>query len=98
MIFGWSRASLRNLGVSQTTALTKRRPPLLSRPPFADCDPHRLEEDPDPELDVTWIGRRTVASQCPEVRIVRLPDTVELVRVQRPDVERERVARGESRR
>src|SRR6185295_20360159 len=56
----------------------------------------RLEEDPETELNVTRRSGRAIGSQRPEVLVVVLPDTVELVLVQLPDVERERIGRGEA--
>src|SRR4051812_32891418 len=54
----------------------------------------RLEEDSDAELYVT---RRSISgSQRPEVLVVGLPYSVELVSVQVAYVEGERVGRGES--
>ena len=70
-------------------------------PPFVisnyKSDGHLLsEEKPDPELNVTRERIRPATSQSSKVRVVGLPDAIELVPLQRRDVERERVSRGEA--
>ena len=72
-------------------------PPPYLRLPTQDVKASlRLEEKPDPKLNVTRKRIRPATSQRSEVRVVGLPDAVELVFLQRPDVERERVSRGEA--
>src|SRR6266849_2255107 len=62
----------------RAAGLPSQPPSYMFRPASARNEFLSLEEHPDTKLDVTWQGIRPAARQRSEIRVVSLPDPIEL--------------------